>query len=98
MANLFPNTSCEFYYDGITVTSIINVIYRDVTVESNVGMSQIKVATNYISRFFHILKIDRMTPFCKAVVPCWNKIILKNFRVAQIHRTTSELWNKIKLF
>jgi len=68
MANLFPNTSCEFYYDGITVTSIINVTYRDVTVEGNVGMSQIKVATNCISRIFHTLKIDRMTPSCKAVV------------------------------
>jgi len=31
--NLILNTSCEFYYDDVTVTSYINIKYGDVAVE-----------------------------------------------------------------
>jgi len=35
----------------------------------------------------------------KAVVPCWNKIILKNFRMFQCFILTwNHVWNEIKLF
>ena len=34
MENLFTNTVCESHYDDVTVTSVINIKYGDVTVES----------------------------------------------------------------
>ena len=32
--NLFLSKSCEFYYDDVTVTSVMNITYSDVNVES----------------------------------------------------------------
>jgi len=34
VGNLFLSKCCEFYYDDVTVTSIMNITYCDVTVES----------------------------------------------------------------
>ena len=34
VGNLFVSKICEFYYDDIIMTSVMNVIYGDVTVES----------------------------------------------------------------
>ena len=34
IGNLFPSKTCELYYDDVTVTSVINIKYGDVTVES----------------------------------------------------------------
>ena len=33
VGNLILSTSCEFYYDDVTVTSFINIKYGDVAVE-----------------------------------------------------------------
>jgi len=32
--NLFLSKTCEFYDDDVTVTSVTNITYSDVTVES----------------------------------------------------------------
>jgi len=34
VGNLFFCKCCEFYYDDVTVTSVMNITYGDVTVES----------------------------------------------------------------
>jgi len=34
VGNLLLSKCCEFYYDDVTVTSVMNIIYGDVTVES----------------------------------------------------------------
>jgi len=33
VGNLIVSTSCDFYYDDVTVTSFINIKQRDVAVE-----------------------------------------------------------------
>ena len=34
LGNLIVSTSCEFYYDDVTVTLFININYSDIAVKS----------------------------------------------------------------
>ena len=34
VGNLFLSKCCEFYYDDVTVTSVMNITYGDITFES----------------------------------------------------------------